>query len=143
MSAHEVVRFGADQASMRVRHVGLYGDRFVISLWDLQQDLWELLQTGDHVRLTRFPSLRPMSFDGPSGAKSTATIPPALLERVLKTHRLAIVAMIRDQIEHLADRKAGVAKPNGVDSHHDVAVSEDRLEEVRAAAARLFPGAFP
>ena len=81
MSAHEVVRFGADQASMRVRHVGLYGDRVVISLWDLQQDLWELAQTREIVRLTRFPALRPMSFDGPSGARSTATIPPALLER--------------------------------------------------------------
>ena len=142
ISAHEVVRFSADQASMCVRHVGLCADRVVVSLWGPQQDLWELLQTSDHVRLTRFPSLRPISFDGPSGARSTATIPPALLERVLKTHRLAILEMIRDQIDHLADQRVGVAKPNGVHSHHDVAVAEDRLEEVRAAAGRLFPEDF-
>ena len=50
--------------------------------------------------------------------------------------------MIRDQIEHLADRRDSVAKPNGVDCHYDAAVAVDRLEEVRAVAARLFPDDF-
>jgi hypothetical protein len=46
LSAHEILRFSIEQASMRVRHVALYHDRVSVSLRDdaPQKNLWEIIK---------------------------------------------------------------------------------------------------
>jgi hypothetical protein len=142
LSAHEILRFSIDHASMRVRHVGLHHDTVAISLRDHapQRNLWELVQvTAGAVRLTRFPKLRPPSFDGPFGNRFDGSITPELFGRVLATHRLAIVAMVQDLVARLIEERA---RASGFDEE-DAKAADDRLREIQHVAARLFPEDFP
>ena len=74
LSSHEILRFAFDHSGMRLRHVGLYGEKVVISLRDdtAQSNLWEIVQVGQDVRLTRFPRLRPPRIKGPFGTAPRA-----------------------------------------------------------------------
>ncbi len=141
LSAHEVLRFSIEHARMRVRHVGLHHDRVFVSLRDHspQQNLWELMQIRDTVRLTRFPKLHPPSFDGPAGNRFESGITPELFGRVVATHRSAIVARIRDLIAQLNKDRAGVP---GLDEEVAMAVN-GRLREILLVARRLLPADFP
>ncbi|WP_297970900.1 hypothetical protein [uncultured Amaricoccus sp.] len=141
LSAHEVLRFSIEHARMRVRHVGLHHDRVSISLRDHspQQNLWELMQIRDTVRLTRFPKLHPPSFDGPTSNRFESCITPELFARILATHRSAIVQKIQDLVARLNEDRAGVP---GLNEEVATAV-DDRLREILQVARRLFPGDFP
>jgi len=120
LSAHEILRFSANQAAMRFRHLGLYRDRTVIALRDHrpERNLWELVQTGGEVRLTRFPKLRPASFDGPAGNRFSARITPALFETVARvipgsilTHYLMDDAVAKE-VARLIDEHVPGTRPN-------------------------------
>jgi len=140
LSAHEILRFALNQANMRVRHVGLHQDRIVISLRDdsPQKNLWEIMEvTGGPVRLTRYPKLRPLSFDGPYGNRFEGSITPALFARVVATHRSAIVAKVKDLVAWLIEQRAGASGPDEEDA------ADDRLREIRQVASRLYPKDFP
>jgi hypothetical protein len=140
LSAHEILRFSIEQASMRVRHVALHHDRVSVSLRDHapQKNLWELVKvTGGAVRLTRFPKLRPLSFDGPFGNRLEGSITPELFARVVATHRPAIVAMVQDLVARLIEDRA-----SGLDAE-DVKAADDRLREIRQVASQLLPADFP
>lgn len=141
LSAHEILRFSIEQARMRLRHVGLRHDRVSISLRDHspQRNLWELMQVRDTVRLTRFPKLRPPSFDGPAGTRFDGGIAPELFARVLATHRSAIVARAQDLVARLNEDRASVP---GLNEEVATAV-DDRLQEILEVARRLFPTDFP
>ena len=140
LSAHEILRFSLEQANMRVRHVGLHQDRIVISLRDdsPQKNLWEIMEiTGGPVRLTRYPKLRRLSFDGPYGNRFEGSITPGLFARVVITHRPAIVAIIQNLVARLIEQRAsafGLDEKDGADH---------RLREIRQVANRLFPEDFP
>jgi hypothetical protein len=141
LSSHEILRFSVEQANMRFRHLGLHRDRVCMALRDDSpaRNLWELVHIGDTLRLTRFPKLRPPSFDGPVAHSATATITPELFARVLATHRPAIVQTIREQITFLANLQASAS---GL--HEDEAkAAEDRKQELQQVASRLFPRDFP
>jgi hypothetical protein len=140
LSAHEILRFSLQQASMRVRHVGLHQDRIVISLRDdsPQKNLWELMEvTGGPVRLARYPKLRPLSFDGPYGNRFERSITPGLCARVVATHRPAIVAIVQNLVARLIEQRASAS---GLDEEH---AADHRLREIRQVASRLFPEDFP
>lgn len=140
LSAHEILRFSLEQANMRVRHVGLHQDRIVISLRDNapQENLWEIMEvTGGAVRLTRFPKLRPLSFDGPFGGRFEGPITPEIFARVVATHRSAIVAKAKDLVAWLIEQRAAASGPDEEDA------ADDRLREIRQVASRLFPEDFP
>lgn len=141
LSAHEVLRFSIEHARMRVRHVGLHHDRVSVSLRDHspQQNLWELMQIRDTVRLTRFPKLHPPSFDGPAGNRFEGSIAVELFARVLATHRSAIVGRIQDLVARLNEDRAGVP---GLDEDVATAVN-GRRQEILLVARRLFPADFP
>ena len=118
---------------MRVRHVGLHQDRVFISLRDNapEKNLWELVQvTGGAVRLTLFPKLRRLSFDGPFGGRLEGPITPEIFARVVATHRSAVVAWLIEQ-------RAGASGPDEEDA------ADHRLREIRQVASRLFPKDFP
>ena len=140
LSAHEILRFSVEQASMRVRHVGLHQDRIVISLRDdaRQKNLWEIMQvTGGAVRLTRYPKLRPLSFDGPFGGRFEGSITPELFARVVAAHRPAIVAMVQNLVARLIEQRASASGPDEEDA------ADHRLREIRQVASLLFPEDFP
>jgi hypothetical protein len=141
LSAHEILRFSIEQASMRFRHVGLHRDRISISLRDhtRQRNLWELMDAKGRVRLTRFPKLHPQSFDGPAGNRFEGSITPELFARVVATHRSAIVLAIREQVAHLADERATASGPDA----QSTMATDDRLQEIRQVASHLFPHDFP
>lgn len=69
LTAHEILRFDVDHEKMRVRHVALHFDRAVISFRDFspQSNLWELARRSGACRLTRFPKLYPLGFEGAFG----------------------------------------------------------------------------
>ncbi len=141
LSAHEILRFSIEQARMRVRHVGLYHDRVSVSLRDHspQQNLWELMQIRNTVRLTRFPKLHPPSFDGSAGNRFEGSIAVELFARILATHRSAIVGRIQDLVARLNEDRAGMP-----DFDEEVATAvDDRLREIFQVASRLFPADFP
>lgn len=141
LSAHEILRFSIEQAHMRVRHVGLHHDRVSVSLRDHspQQNLWELMQIRDTMRLARFPKLHPPSFDGPTSNRFESGITPELFGRVVATHRSAIVARIRDLIAQLNKDRAGAP-----DLDEEVAMAVNgRLREILLVARRLLPADFP
>lgn len=139
LSAHEILRFSVEHTGMRVRHVGLHYDRVFVSLRDdtRQRNLWELvLVTGDGARLTRFPKVYPVSFDGPFGGRFEGGISQDFFMRVVSAHRPAIVLKIQDLVSWLTKQRAS---SHGLD---DAAV-DDRLQEIREVSGRLFPEDFP
>jgi len=138
--AHEILRFSIGQPSMRVRHVGLHQDRVFISLRDNapEKNLWELVQvTGGAVRLTRFPKLRPLSFDFPFGGRFEGPITPEIFARVVATHRSAIVAKAKDLVAWLIEQRACASGPDEEEA------ADDRLREIRQVASLLYPKDFP
>jgi hypothetical protein len=138
LSAHEILRFSVDQASMGVHHVGLHQDRIVISLRDAEKGLWEIIQvTGGAVRLTRYPKLHPLSFDFPFGGRFEGSITPELLARVVTAHRPAIVAMVQNLVARLIEQRARASGPDEEDA------ADHRLQEIRQVASLLFPEDFP
>lgn len=140
LSAHEILRFSIEQASMRVRHIGLHYDRVTISLRDHAKNLWELVRpTGGAVRLTRFPKLRPLSFDGPFGSRFEGSVTPELFARVVATHRTAIVATVQDLVARLIDGRASASGLDEVEAN----AADDRLREIQQTASQLFPADFP
>lgn len=139
LSAHEILRFSVEHKCMRVRHVGLHYDRVFVSLRDdtRQRNLWELVNSsGGGARLTRFPKVYPVSFDGPFGGRFEGSITRELFMRVVGAHRPAIVAKIQDLVGWLTEQRASA---HGLD---DAAV-DDRLREIQQVASRLFPADFP
>lgn len=140
LSAHEILRFSIEQASMRVRHVALHYDRVSVSLRDHapQRNLWELVKVaGGTVRLTRFPKLRPLSFDGPFGNRFEGSITQELFGRVVATHQPAIVEMVQDLLTRLIEDRA-----SGLDAE-DVKAVDDRLREIRQVASGFLLADFP
>jgi len=124
---------------MRVRHVGLHQDRVFISLRDNapEKNRWELVQvTGGAVRLTRFPKLYPVSFDGPFGGRFEGPITPELFARVVATHRSAIVAKVRDLVAWLIEQRAGASGSDEKDA------ADHRLWEIRQVASLHFQEDF-
>lgn len=138
LSAHEILRFSVEHKCMRVRHVGLHYDRAFVSLRDntRQRNLWELVQLPGSARLTRFPKVYPVSFDGPFDGRFEGSITQELFMRVVGAHRPAIVAKIQDLVSWLTEQRASA---HGLD---DAAV-DDRLREIQQVASRLFPADFP
>ncbi len=138
LSAHEIMRFSIEHKRMRVRHVGLHYDRVFVSLRDdtRQRNLWELVQLPGSARLTRFPKLYPVGFDGPFGGRFEGSITQDHFMRVMGSHRPAIVAKIQDLVGWLTEQRASAY---GLD---DAAV-DDRLQEIQQVASRLFPADFP
>lgn len=141
MSAHEILRFSINHVNMSVRHVALHHERVVISLRDKapQRNLWELEQAGDTVRITRFPKLRPLDFDGPYGNRFEGSITPELFARIVAAHRPAIVSMVRTTVACLNE---GMPSALGLDEQ-GVKVLEDRRREIQQVASCLFPEDFP
>ena len=138
LSSHEILRFAFDHSGMRLRHVGLYGEKVVISLRDdtAQSNLWEIVKVGQDVRLTRFPKLRPARIEGPFGNRSEGRITLDLFMRIVVGHRSDIVAMIRNVMARLVEERRGAASL-------EQGVIDGRLREMQGVAARLFPMEFP
>lgn len=138
LSSHEILRFALDHSGMRLRHVGLYAEKVVISLRDdtALSNLWEIVQIGQDVRLTRFPKLRPARIEGPFGNRSEGRITPDLFTRIVAAHRSAIVSTIRNRIALLVEERTGATSL-------EQEVIDDRMREMQGVAARLFPMEFP
>lgn len=125
---------------MGLHHVGLHQDRIVISLRDAarEKSLWEIIQiTGGALRLTRYPKLRPLSFDFPFGGRFEGSITPELFAYVVTTLRPAIVAMVQNLVARLIEQRAHASGPVEEDA------AEHRLLEIRQVASLLFPEDFP
>ena len=82
--------------------------------------------TGGPVRLTRYPKLRPLSFDGPYGNRFEGSITPGLCARV-----------VQNLVARLIEQRASAS---GLDEDD---AADHRLRELRQVANRLFPENFP
>ena len=128
-----------DHKEMRVRHVSLNYHRIIVSLKDRapERNLWEVAKIQGTTRLTRFPKIRRIGFDGPFQSRFEAPIPENLFARVIVAHRPALLAHIQDVVAFLRKVQADAADPD------DVAAATERLRELQAVACGVFPDDFP
>ena len=102
----------------------------MISLRDdtAQSNLWEIVQVGRDVRLTRFPKLRPARIEGPFG-NPPVTITLDLFMRIRLSN---IVAMIRNVMARLVEERRGATRP-------EQGVIHGRLREMQGVAGAALP----
>lgn len=139
LSAHEVLRFSIDHKEMCVRHLALNFDRVIVSLRDRspERNLWEVAKIRGTTRLTRFPKIRRVGFDGPFQSRFEAPVPENLFARVIVAHRPSLLAHIQDVVAFLRRTQAAAADLD------DVTAATERLRELQAVAGGLFPEDFP
>lgn len=138
LSAHEILRFAIDHKEMRVQHLSLNSHRVIVSLRDRapERNLWEVARIRGVFRLTRFPEIRPVGFDGPFGRRFEAPISENLFARVLVAHRPALLARIQKVVALLRKAPTDAADPD------EATAATERLRELQAVARDLLPEDF-
>ncbi|MER2508983.1 MAG: hypothetical protein ABTQ27_09500 [Amaricoccus sp.] len=124
---------------MRFQHLSLDHHRVIVSLRDRspERNLWEVARIRGVFRLTRFPEIRPVGFDGPFGRRFEGPIPKNLFAGVVTAHRPALLARIQQVVALLRKAPTDAADPD------EVTAATERLRKLQAAACGLFPEDFP